>query len=346
MVASARHVPVRYFLLLWDALRDSGVDTARILEMAGISGEQFKIRAGTLAPTEVDRFIQAASRLTGRNDLGFELGRRIKMTSHELLGFGMMSCPNVDEFLAMASRHYHLMTETWTMNHRRWYSGGETVYTPTIAMPPESMQFYLETLAIAHQNQLQLLLGPEIVPYDIHLSMPEPLHLQRYLALAPARFHFHPAAVPGVRVLMGADLLDIPLALSNEDVMREIDQRCSSLAQKPPRGEVGWVDYVMMVLRDARGEQVTLEDIAKRVKVSARTIDRHLKKEGLGFREISDKVRFEQACEKLCLPGATVAEVALQMGFSDAANFSRAFRRVMGVTPGEYQRSTTTPTSE
>ncbi len=29
---------------------------------------------------------------------------------------------------------------------------------------------------------------------------------------------------------------------------------------------------------------------------------------------------------------------ALQLGFSDTPNFTRAFRRVMGVTPGEYQR--------
>jgi AraC-like DNA-binding protein len=36
-------------------------------------------------------------------------------------------------------------------------------------------------------------------------------------------------------------------------------------------------------------------------------------------------------------PGATVAHVALHLGFSEAANFSRAFRRVVGVAPSEYQ---------
>ena len=70
-----------------------------------------------------------------------------------------------------------------------------------------------------------------------------------------------------------------------------------------------------------------------------RTIDRHLKKEGLGFRELSDKVRFERACEMLYTQGATITDVALKLGFSDTANFSRAFRRVIGTSPGEYQRS-------
>jgi len=50
-------------------------------------------------------------------------------------------------------------------------------------------------------------------------------------------------------------------------------------------------------------------------------------------------VRFENACDLLCTPGGSISDVAQQLGFSDAANFSRAFRRVMGVTPGEYQRS-------
>lgn len=337
----ARRVPVRYFVLLRDFLQELGVDTQRILDVADIEAVLFSNRDGMLTSAEVDRFLLAATTLTGRDDLGFELGRRIKMNSHDILGYGLMSCPNIDEYLRLASKHYHLMTETWTMSYRRWHSGGECVYTPTVALPLHSMRFYLETLAVTHHNQLRLVSRQDLPVYDIYLSMPTPSYVQRYLALAPARFHFVESAMPGIRVLMSSELLDAPLALGDVEVMRQIDERCSILGQKPPRGEVAWGDYVMMVLRDARGEPVTLEDIAKHVKVSARTIDRHLKKEGLGFRELSDKVRFEHACEKLCRPGATVAEVALQLSFSDAANFSRAFRRVMGVTPGEYQRTAT-----
>jgi AraC-like DNA-binding protein len=339
MATSPRRVPVRYLQVLRDTLRDNGTDTSRLLHLAGIDEALFNSRDAGLTPLEVDAFISAAHRLTGRDDLGFELGKRIKMNSHDLLGYGLISCSNLDEYMRMTSRHYHLMTETWTMAYRRWYSGGECVYTPSVAMPPESMQFYLETIALAHQNQVQLLLGDKTPAYDIYLSMAQPAHIQRYRALAPARFHFVESAMPGVRVVMGAGLLDIPLALGDPEVVRQIDERCSALGQRPPRGEVGWVDYMMMVLRQANGEQVTLEDIAQRVKVSARTIDRHLKKEGLGFRELSDKIRFERACEMLCAEGASITDVALKLGFSDSANFSRAFKRVVGVSPGEYQRN-------
>jgi AraC-like DNA-binding protein len=93
-----------------------------------------------------------------------------------------------------------------------------------------------------------------------------------------------------------------------------------------------------MMLREAQGELVTLDDLARRINISTRTIDRYLKKENLQFRDLSQQVRFERARELLAEPGATVAQVALSLGFSDAANFSRAFRRVMGVSPSAYQR--------
>lgn len=53
-------------------------------------------------------------------------------------------------------------------------------------------------------------------------------------------------------------------------------------------------------------------------------------------------VRFEGACELLASQDATVARVALALGFSDAANFSRAFRRTFGMSPTQYQQNLTT----
>ncbi|MDT8989912.1 AraC family transcriptional regulator ligand-binding domain-containing protein [Curvibacter sp. APW13] len=339
MAFSGRRMPVRYVLLLLQCLQDLGVERARVLQLARLDAANLEARDAMLSHEEVDRLMLAATQASGRSDIAFEFGRRIKMNSHDLLGYGLISCPNLDGFLRMASRHYHLMTETWTLRYHRWPEGGEAVYTPLVALSRTTLQFYLEALAMAQQVQMELMLGKHALPYDYHLSMAEPPHGERYRALAPARFHFNPTAAPCLRVIMPAALLDQPLPLANDDVMRDIDARCTALGRTPPRSDVGWPAYIMMALRETQGTQVTLEDIARRVNVSARTIDRHLKKEGTGFRELSDKVRFERACDLLCQPGSSITEVAAQLGFSDAANFSRAFKRVQGISPGEYQRS-------
>ncbi len=336
-------MPARYFILLCEILSEQGIDPQIMLKAAAIEAAELHARDAMLTIGQMDRLICAAQQLSGRDDLGFELGRRVKTNSHDLLGYGLLSCANLDEFFVMASRHYHLMTETWTMSYRRWHSGGETLYVPAAPMAAEAVQFYLEGLTLAHQNQIALLLGPNAPGYDVYISMKPPRHLQRYLALSSARFHFNDSLPLGIRVVMGADLLNYPLKFSNPAVVRQIDDQCHALAKRPTKSDISWVDYVVMLMKKTNGEQITLEDLARQIKVSPRTIDRHLKKEGLGFRELSNKVRFERASEMLCREGLSVAEVANKLGFSDTANFSRAFRREMGVSPSEYQKGTALP---
>lgn len=82
-----------------------------------------------------------------------------------------------------------------------------------------------------------------------------------------------------------------------------------------------------------------MEDIARRLQVSVRTVERNLKKEGLQFRDLAQRVLMVRARDLLDEPGATVAQVAERLGFSDAANFSRAFRRCTGRSPMHDQRS-------
>ena len=121
-------------------------------------------------------------------------------------------------------------------------------------------------------------------------------------------------------------------------VVQQIEQRLHVLQRRPvPGGE--WGAYISMLLRETHGQQLTLEEIAQRMNISDRTIDRNLKKEGLNFRDLSQRVRLERAQEFLARPGATVHQVSIQLGFRDVANFARAFRRDAGVTPSEYQRT-------
>jgi AraC family transcriptional regulator len=46
--------------------------------------------------------------------------------------------------------------------------------------------------------------------------------------------------------------------------------------------------------------------------------------------------RIREAQRLLAAGGMTLAELALHLGFSDQSHFSRAFRKVTGMTPGAY----------
>ena len=278
MNGAVKRVPTRYFVTLVDALQAQGVDTARLLQLAGIDAAQFRRADAGLPLAQIDALVATARRLTGRTDLGFEAGSLIKMTSHDILGYGMLGSRDVDQMLRLVSRYYHLMNELFTLRYRRTPELGEALYSPVSAMPLETLHFLVETLALAHHNQMRLLLGPALQPYDIVLGMSRPPHHARYDALAPARVRFDAQAMPGVRVLMSAALLDHPLPLASQTVVQQVSERLELLSRRPTPDGGGWGTYVTMMLTEARGELLTLEDIGRRLNVSERTVDRNLKK--------------------------------------------------------------------
>ena len=69
-----------------------------------------------------------------------------------------------------------------------------------------------------------------------------------------------------------------------------------------------------------------------------RTLQRHLKREGLIFRDIVEQVRYEAALPLLRDGEHNQLEIALELGYSDASHFIRAFRRWAGMTPSEFRR--------
>ena len=335
--AATPRVPVRYFSLLLASLAMGGVDTTRLLQRAGLEPRRFDNVGDTLTAAEVEAFLTSAYHLTGRTDLGFEAGRLIKLNSHDILGYAMLSCQNIDHLLKLTSRYYHFINPLFSMRYRRLEDRGEAVFSPLLAMPLRAMYFLMEAIAVSVHNQGSMLFGADGAAFDIRMGMPAPAHRLRYVELLPTRFHFEEGAIPGVTVHAGPRLLDRPLPMASPETVEQIEKQLHANTRRPtPHG--GWTEYVAMLLRETQG-QLTLDEIAGRMNISARTIDRNLRKEGLQFRELAQQIRFERAQALLARPGATISAVAQQLGFSDAANFTRAFRRHSGSTPSAFLKS-------
>ena len=71
---------------------------------------------------------------------------------------------------------------------------------------------------------------------------------------------------------------------------------------------------------------------------SPRTLARRLSTCGLGYRALVDEVRFDVAKDLVCQPDVRLSEAAFRVGFDDQSHFTRMFRRVGGVTPGQLRR--------
>jgi AraC-like DNA-binding protein len=84
---------------------------------------------------------------------------------------------------------------------------------------------------------------------------------------------------------------------------------------------------------------MTIEDLAWLTDQSVRTLQRRLKSAGLNFNRMINESRYRHACDKLRNSNMSVTEIAGLLGYSDAAHFSRAFRRWSGVSPSEFVKA-------
>lgn len=78
--------------------------------------------------------------------------------------------------------------------------------------------------------------------------------------------------------------------------------------------------------------------VAAELKLSERSLRRRLTEEGTSFRELLQDTRKERAQTILSKPGVSLAIAAEQLGYSDTAAFSRAFKEWTGVSPGRFLR--------
>ena len=84
-------------------------------------------------------------------------------------------------------------------------------------------------------------------------------------------------------------------------------------------------------------------DIARKLALSKRTLQRRLEAEGTGFQRVLAETRADLArhyLEKTTLP---VAEISFLLGFDEANSFYRAFRSWTGSTPDNVRRLQGTP---
>jgi AraC-like DNA-binding protein len=85
-----------------------------------------------------------------------------------------------------------------------------------------------------------------------------------------------------------------------------------------------------------RGE-ASVARTAKRLHVTARTLQRRLLEEGVTFAALLTEVRRTQAERLLARSTAPLSQVAESVGYADAGAFVRAFRSWTGTTPGKFR---------
>jgi len=88
-------------------------------------------------------------------------------------------------------------------------------------------------------------------------------------------------------------------------------------------------------------ERLKLSDYASDLRVSPSHLSRRCRQvTGVSAMRFIDSVVFKEACSQLAYTRAPIVSIGFDLGFEDAAYFSRAFRKHTGMSPSAYRKST------
>ncbi len=326
-------VPARYVARLLDFLESIGVDRARLLRAARI--RSIEDPSGQVGLPQVELLLRAATEASQRTDVGFELGRRLDLISHDILGFALMTSPTFGDMLRLATSYQRLIQTVFALSMQRHAQRVELVYLPAAGIPPLTMGVVEEAIVVSNHVAYQAVLGDRLPAYDARLSIERPIHAHRYRELGRVRVHFGEAS-PGVRIELPSKLLQAPLAMADARAMRAAEERCKTMLMQVAAHR-RWTEWCRMMLNESRDARPTLEQLARIGNQSSRTLARHLEAEGTSFRELALQVRTSRATRMLEQAELSVTQVAYRLGYSDVTSFVRSYRKETGVTPGSVQ---------
>ncbi|MGJ8669426.1 MAG: helix-turn-helix domain-containing protein [Oceanococcus sp.] len=329
-------IPARYYLKVGEILLRSGIRLDQLLQPLDLSLAQLSQPNASLKLGQIDQLVQSAVALTGHQDLGFELGRVLKLSSHDIVGFGILSSPNVDYALRLVSRFFRLILPAFQMRFHCDQTRMQLSFKPIAPMSSLCLQVHLEAIATAVHFELADLLQTELPPYQLRLSITEPGHAGRYRELKGAQVQFLALSRPSLEFEFPAFLARRPLSLADESALKMAEARCRDMVQQviDQREVAAWV---RMMLSDGGHGLPSLSELAHTLNLSTRTLDRHLKREGSGYRELLQNARLQRAKARLAEGSVAITIIAHELGYTDAANFTRAFRTLTGLSPSKYR---------
>lgn len=317
----------RYIAGLQQMLAAEGVEPAALLAGSGVDQARLDDPSGYLSLTETDRILENALRL-GQPMPGLRLGRRLNISAHGSAGLAGLTAADTREALEVATRYFPLITETISLSLAINQRGALITILPAPQLPEQVRDFVIQTLFSSVSLMAGFLLGERAA--GLRLSLPDTPDPELLAGLPELRNNTQFAAAEYLIALPG-EVLDTPFALADATAHKQALARCEAELNQLQRVD-GLAERLYQQMLADTDQLPSLEQLAADMNISSRTLHRRLAAEGRRFRDLQAAARIARA-EQLLKQGMSITEIAHQLGYGDAANFTRAFRRHRGVPP-------------
>jgi AraC-like DNA-binding protein len=317
----ARHQPA----LVLDYARSRELDEQGdlVLRGTGLLGWEMPEASAALSPAQYLQLLSNVIRALDSPDTSFMLGQQMLPGHYGALSHALLQAQNLRQALQILSAGQARLCPLLTPRLRE--EGGMAVlyWTDSFGAPSQ-----LPALVEMHMTAVTAMcrwLSGERLPWRYCMNRSAPAHIEQHQVHlgSDLRFNCHLDAM-----LINPAWLDRPWPRGNGMVASVAAAEAGAEALAPSL-LTALYDYLLANIRLGP----TLELSAADFGISPATLKRHLARHGSHFQAELDQVRAHVAIHLFQMRGYDNEAVAQYLGFHDATNFRRSFKRWTGLTP-------------
>lgn len=334
-MAADPSLPAVHALHLAALVRRWGISSAELFGPLGLREESLAEPDARLPIATVVVLVERARALTREPALGVHVGLQMRASVYGFLGFAAMSASTLREALALAIRFAPTVTDALALRLEADGDGAALVIEECADFST-ARDVVVLALVLGLWQIGNALAGREL-DGRVELALPLPDYAPRLAQLVPGAVPRARFGAPAHRMLLAAATLDAPLVMADPAALRLAREQCERALASLGAGDL--VARVRAALpMGARGFR-SLGEVAVALRVSPRTLKRRLAERGTAFSALLAEARRERALPLLRGGELSLEQVAERLGYSDVANFTRAFRQWTGTTPGAFRRA-------
>ncbi len=318
---------------------DAGLDKQALLSSVGVDPDAPVDPSIMVSDTDYYAFFERVARADPAGvDLPLRVGASMRSDDYGAFGLAWKSAVDLEGSFRRAERYARVLTSVATYRLREARRGA---WIELHRDGPRRLGMRLSneaTMASILAISREVSTAP-VAPLEVCFRHPVPESAdahERHFG-CPVRFGTDRDAM-----LFRSDELVAPNVLGDRSISRffdsHLDQALAAVADEP-----GLDRRVRTQVARALSQGVpTLSDVAGRLGMSGRTLQRRLSDAGHTYQALVDEARRQLAQQLLRETRYPLAEVAFLAGFSEQSAFTRAFKRWSGQTPRSFRLSADT----
>jgi len=321
-----------YARLLCAELQRRGFAPADILEGLPLNWQHLHESNQFMSFDQMRQLIERGVQLSQCPWLGLEVGLRTPASAHGTLGAAMIASKNLPSAMLLLQRYAGLRQNLANLQFEL-EPDFAAVLEEWVDLGP--VREYLHCQLLGGLVQLLTAMTGQELPQQLRIEWPfdEPAWAHEYQRIA----QHNSFGFSQLRVVLNSTLVNSSSLAADDEALQRLLRDCDLQLQRLQQGDT-LAQRVRMQLQKTEGPMPTLQTMAAKENLTERTFMRHLQAEGTSFQQLLDEVRQERACWLLANTHNTVEDIAYALGYEDASNFSRTFKRWCGQTPKAYRQ--------